>query len=195
MKKKKTKSLSEDDVEIWLRTVSGVEKKSVLKESETVALVEQKVKGKRSIPLIKNTYLKEKSIEIEPKAALANLLSNRSVDKRVSSKMKAGKIDPEATLDLHGYRLTQAKSALRGFLFRAYESKKRLVLIITGKGKPKAERDLNLDYRGVLRNEVPVWLEEAPLAGLILSVKKANSKHGGGGALYVYLRKNKLTIN
>ena len=109
--------------------------------------------------------------------------------------MKAGKIDPEATLDLHGYRLTQAKSALRGFLFRAYESKKRLVLIITGKGKPKAEWDLNLDYRGVLRNEVPVWLEEAPLAGLILSVKKANSKHGGGGALYVYLRKNKLTIN
>ena len=195
MKKKKTKSLSEDDVEIWLRTVSGVEKKSVLKESETVALVEQKVKGKRSIPLIKNTYFKEKSIEIEPKAALANLLSNRSVDKRVSSKMKAGKIDPEATLDLHGYRLTQAKLALRGFLFRAYESKKRLVLIITGKGKPKAEWDLNLDYRGVLRNEVPVWLEEAPLAGLILSVKKANSKHGGGGALYVYLRKNKLTIN
>jgi len=195
VKKKKTKSLSEDDVEIWLRTVSGVEKKSVLKESETVALVEQKVKGKRSIPLIKNTYFNEKSIEIEPKAALANLLSNRSVDKRVSSKMKAGKIDPEATLDLHGYRLTQAKSALRGFLFRAYESKKRLVLIITGKGKPKAERDLNLDYRGVLRNEVPVWLEEAPLAGLILSVKKANSKHGGGGALYVYLRKNKLTIN
>jgi|TARA_B110000305_G_C19455253_1_gene650493 DNA-nicking Smr family endonuclease len=195
VKKNKTKSLSEDDVEIWLRTVSGVEKKSVLKESETVALVEQKVKGKRSTPLIKNTYLKEKSIETEPKAALANLLSNRSVDKRVSSKMKAGKIDPEATLDLHGYRLTQAKSALRGFLFRAYESKKRLVLIITGKGKPKAEWDLNLDYRGVLRNEVPVWLEEAPLAGLILSVKKANSKHGGGGALYVYLRKNKLTIN
>lgn len=195
MKKKKTKSLSEDDVEIWLRTVSGVEKKSVLKESETVALVVQKVKGKRSKLLIKNTYLKEKSIETEPKAALANLLSNRSVDKRVSSKMKAGKIDPEATLDLHGYRLTQAKSALRGFLFRAYESKKRLVLIITGKGKPKAEWGLNLDYRGVLRNEVPVWLEEAPLAGLILSVKKANSKHGGGGALYVYLRKNKLTIN
>ena len=195
MKKKKTKSLSEDDVEIWLRTVSGVEKKSVLKESETVALVEQKVKGKRNTPLTKNTYSKEKSIETEPKAALANLLSNRSVDKRVSSKMKAGKIDPEATLDLHGYRLTQAKSALRGFLFRAYESKKRLVLIITGKGKPKAEWDLNLDYRGVLRNEVPVWLEEAPLAGLILSVKKANSKHGGGGALYVYLRKNKLTIN
>ena len=194
MKKNKTKSLSEDDVEIWLRTVSGVEKKSVLKESETVALVEQKVKGKRSTPLIKNTYLKEKSIETEPKAALANLLSNRSVDKRVSSKMKAGKIDPEATLDLHGYRLTQAKSALRGFLFRAYESKKRLVLIITGKGKPKAEWDLNLDYRGVLRNEVPVWLEEAPLAGLILSVKTANPKHGGGGALYVYLRKNKSTL-
>ena len=42
MKKNKTKSLSEDDVEIWLRTVSGVEKKSVLKESETVALVERK---------------------------------------------------------------------------------------------------------------------------------------------------------
>ena len=194
MQKNKHKNLSEDDVEIWSRAVSGVKKKSVLKESKTVALLEKKVRTKKGTRQIENTHLKIKGIETEPKAKLANLLSNRSVDKRVSSKMKAGKMGPEGTLDLHGYRLTQAKLALRGFLFSAYESRKRLVLIITGKGKPKDDRDLNLDYRGVLRNEVPVWLEEAPLAGLILSVKTANPKHGGGGALYVYLRKNKSTL-
>lgn len=194
MQKNKHKNLSEDDAEIWSRAVSGVKKKSVLKENKTVALLEKKVKIKKSTQVIENTYLKVKGFEIEPKANLTNLLSNRSVDKRVSSKMKAGKMSPEGTLDLHGYRLTQAKLALRGFLFSAYESRKRLVLIITGKGKPRDDRDLNLDYRGVLRNEVPVWLEEAPLAGLILSVKKANPKHGGGGALYVYLRKNKSTL-
>ena len=194
MQKNKHKNLSEDDVEIWSRAVSGVKKKSVLKESKTVALLEKKVRTKKGTRQIENTHLTVKGIETEPKAKLANLLSNRSVDKRVSSKMKAGKMGPEGTLDLHGYRLTQAKLALRGFLFSAYESRKRLVLIITGKGKPKDDRDLNLDYRGVLRNEVPVWLEEAPLAGLILSVKTANPKHGGGGALYVYLRKNKSTL-
>tara|TARA_B110000444_G_scaffold32569_1_gene27730 strand:+ start:521 stop:1108 length:588 start_codon:yes stop_codon:yes gene_type:complete len=194
VQKNKHKNLSEDDVEIWSRAVSGVKKKSVLKESKTVALLEKKVRTKKGTRQIENTHLKVKGIKTEPKAKLANLLSNRSVDKRVSSKMKAGKMSPEGTLDLHGYRLTQAKLALRGFLFSAYESRKRLVLIITGKGKLKDDRDLNLDYRGVLRNEVPVWLEEAPLAGLILSVKTANPKHGGGGALYVYLRKNKSTL-
>ena len=194
MQKNKHKNLSEDDAEIWSRAISGVKKKSVLKENKTVALLEKKVKIKKSTQVIENTYLKVKGFEIEPKANLTNLLSNRSVDKRVSLKMKAGKMSPEGTLDLHGYRLTQAKLALRGFLFSAYESRKRLVLIITGKGKLRDDRGLNLDYRGVLRNEVPVWLEEAPLASLILSVKKANPKHGGGGALYVYLRKNKSTL-
>jgi len=194
VQKNKHKNLSEDDAEIWSRAISGVKKKSVLKENKTVALLEKKVKIKKSTQVIENTYLKVKGFEIEPKANLTNLLSNRSVDKRVSLKMKAGKMSPEGTLDLHGYRLTQAKLALRGFLFSAYESRKRLVLIITGKGKLRDDRGLNLDYRGVLRNEVPVWLEEAPLASLILSVKKANPKHGGGGALYVYLRKNKSTL-
>ena len=69
-------------------------------------------------------------------------------------------------------------------------------------GRPKVPTDILERMKkvtieeawGVLRNEVPVWLEEAPLAGLILSVKKANPKHGGGGALYVYLRKNKSTL-
>ena len=186
MKKNKTKSLSEDDVEIWLRTVSGVEKKSVLKESETVALVEQKVKGKRSTPLIKNTYLKKKSIETEPKAALANLLSNRSVDKRVSSKMKAGKMGPEGTLDLHGYRLTQAKLALRGFLFSAYESRKRLVLIITGKG---------LNKTGVLKKEVPIWLNEREIKKILISYENAPKSFGGEGALIIRLKnKEKVSI-
>ena len=105
------------------------------------------------------------------------------------------RIEPDGIIDLHGFNLKEAKLRLKNYVFQAFNSNKRNILIITGKGKPKAEWDLNLDYRGVLRNEVPVWLEEAPLAGLILSVKKANSKHGGGGALYVYLRKNKSTIN
>jgi DNA-nicking Smr family endonuclease len=52
--------------------------------------------------------------------------------------------------------------------------------VITGKG---ALGD------GVLRRRVPEWLAEAPLRSLIAGISEAHRRHGGGGALYVAIRR------
>ncbi len=66
---------------------------------------------------------------------------------------------------------------------------KRLLLVITGKGKLRDE-DGPIPVRlGMLRHQVPEWLRLQPLAGVVLQVTQAHPIHGGSGAYYVYLRK------
>ena len=67
-------------------------------------------------------------------------------------------------------------------------------MVITGKGKTKSGLEINSEYKGVLRKEVPVWLMEPGLTEIILSVSEANQRHGGAGAIYVYLKRNKMTL-
>ena len=45
---------------------------------------------------------------------------------------------------------------------------------------------------GVLKNKTPLWLSERDLKPYILKFISAQPKDGGSGALYVYLRRNKL---
>ena len=42
---------------------------------------------------------------------------------------------------------------------------------------------------GILRNAAPRWLNEAPNRARILAFTAAQPRHGGGGALYVLLRR------
>jgi DNA-nicking Smr family endonuclease len=44
---------------------------------------------------------------------------------------------------------------------------------------------------GVLRTLVPRWLEDSDLRALVTGVQAAHQRHGGGGALYVYLRRKR----
>jgi DNA-nicking Smr family endonuclease len=67
---------------------------------------------------------------------------------------------------------------------RAQGAGKRAVLIITGKG-------LRGEGTGILRAAVPRWLNEAKLRALILSIAPAAPKDGGGGALYVLLKRQR----
>src|ERR1051326_7234268 len=90
-----------------------------------------------------------------------------------------------------------AHGAVVTFLRNAAAQGARLVLIVTGKGlKPSAPDepfDLELDRRtrGVLKAMVPRWLQEPELARLVADVRTAHRRHGGSGALYVYLRKER----
>lgn len=109
------------------------------------------------------------------------------MDHKTHRKMSRGKLAPEARIDLHGMTLAVAKTALTGFILRCSGSGRRLVLVITGKGKgdhgPLPTRS------GALRHEVPHWLDLPPLSHVVLQVVPAHLRHGGGGAYYVYLRR------
>jgi len=113
------------------------------------------------------------------------------MDKRAHRKISRGKQKPEARIDLHGMTLAQAHPTLDAFIRRAYSEEKRLVLVITGKGKSKDDGGPIPTRTGVLRHNVPQWLNQANLAPLILQVMPASQNYGGSGAYFVYLKRRR----
>lgn len=112
---------------------------------------------------------------------------------RTAERLRRGLLEPEARLDLHGMTEEAAHSALIRFVESAQARGLRLVLVVTGKGStPTLDNepfDLARRPRGVLNAMVPRWLKEPALAKRIAEIRAAHRRHGGSGALYVYLRK------
>lgn len=111
------------------------------------------------------------------------------MDARAYDRLSRGKLRPEARIDLHGMTLAQAHPALVGFILSSHAAGRRLVLVITGKGRPRDDDAPMSASAGLLRRQAPHWLTLAPLAPLVLQIAPAHFSHGGGGALYVYLRR------
>ena len=83
---------------------------------------------------------------------------------------------------------SEAHHALVRFLHAARRDGARMVLVITGKGA-RAGRRCPMAERGVLKRQVPLWLESAELRPLVIGFEDASRGHGGQGALYVRLRR------
>lgn len=114
------------------------------------------------------------------------------IDRRTEQRLRRGRAEVEARLDLHGMTQEAAHGALARFLVDAQARGRHMVLVITGKGGPAGEeREFGAAPRGVLRRTVPHWLAEAALAPLVAGYAEAHPRHGGAGALYVRLRKRK----
>lgn len=111
------------------------------------------------------------------------------MDRKAFGRMSRGKMRPEARLDLHGMTVVEAHPALTRFILRSQAEGRRLVLVVTGKGRDSDEGGPIPAPRGILRHQVPAWLSQPPLSGVVLQVAEAHRKHGGGGAYYVYLRR------
>jgi DNA-nicking Smr family endonuclease len=113
------------------------------------------------------------------------------VNGATSERLRRGLIEPDARIDLHGMTQQLAHKNLLGWLTAAHRRGHRLVLVITGKGNPRNNENAPwmMSSHGVLKQMVPRWLIEPELAGLIANISPAHARHGGEGALYVYLRK------
>lgn len=121
-------------------------------------------------------------------------------DQKAARRLRRGQLEIEARIDLHGMRQSEAHAALRRFLHSAHASGKRWVLIITGKGTTRLSASADEDDldarpsdRGILKRNVPHWLAEPELNGLIVGWREAAIEHGGAGALYVQLRRRERT--
>jgi len=86
----------------------------------------------------------------------------------------------DARIDLHGMTQAEAHGALAHFMASTAKAGCRNLLIITGKGR---------GGEGVLRTNLPRWLESLPEAGSVLALRPAAPKHGGDGAFYLLLKK------
>lgn len=106
-----------------------------------------------------------------------------AMDKKNGQRFRNGEMPIEAVLDLHGHTLESGFEALKRFIYAQSKRNARCLLIVTGKG--------GFLGRGVLKAEMPAWLNAAELRSLILAYTHAKPKDGGEGAFYILLKRNR----
>jgi len=104
------------------------------------------------------------------------------LDKNTARRFERGELPIDSAIDLHGLTQARAHEALDRFIAGAVRAGARVLIVVTGKGK---------QGEGVLRKQVPEWLKLGPHASRILRLAPARVQHGGEGAYYVLLRRNR----
>ncbi len=99
-----------------------------------------------------------------------------------------GLVQPDLTVDLHGHNLDTAYLMLDSRLEQAIGMGARVLLLITGKAP---EGDRWPVKRGAIRAAVGDWLAASRHAREIAAVRGAHPRHGGAGALYIVLRRQR----
>ena len=115
-------------------------------------------------------------------------LPNKDIklEKKIPLKIKS--------IDLHGYTLEQANKSIESFIIESYQEKIDKLIVVTGKGihsqnekDPYVSKDLS-----ILKYSVPEFISNNKnLMKIIYEMKGAKIEDGGGGAFYIFLKKNK----
>jgi DNA-nicking Smr family endonuclease len=112
------------------------------------------------------------------------------LEKALIRRVRRGAEPIARRLDLHGLCQDEAHRQLLAFVKEAQRRGDRVVLLITGKG---SANPLDDGERGVLRRAVPRWLKLPDFHAFVVGFSEAERSHGGAGALYVHIRRQRQT--
>ena len=186
------KKQNSDNTDLWekiAKTVSPIKSDKI----SPIDILDNQSKNSGSKPVAKSAksnFLPQKQISPNYLNATSNKHTPSDLryeeasgmDGASSKKLRAGKFDVEAILDLHGMTQQSAYLSLQRFIQTSVLNQFRTILVITGKGS---------EGRGVLRNQFPEWLKTDAFAQHILAFGQAQAKNGGSGAFYIRLRRNR----
>ena len=113
--------------------------------------------------------------------ALVTGLPPPGLDRASWSRFSGGKRQPARTLDLHGKTAQAAFHALDDFLLAAHADGLRVVEIITGRGTG--------EQGGVIRRELPHWLNLPRLRPLVLAAAHPHAHNAGSTRVLLRRRK------
>lgn len=118
-----------------------------------------------------------------------------TLDGHWDRRLRKGLVRPDMSIDLHGHSLASAQTLLDEAISRALIRGARVLLVVAGRLRPGADR-LPLMHgdprpRGAIRASLPEWLSVSPYADRIVALRPAHISHGGGGAVYVILRRSR----
>ena len=171
-----------------------------LKQMKGVSPIKNNNRIKKEDPKI-NYKSGKKNIEKKPEVITPNvntLIKNSefSLEKIDLKKgIKKGSFHIDKKVDFHGKSLFESEEQFNNTIIESYNSGQRCLLFVTGKGlfksknyeesyKPKL-------YHGIIRASFIEWVRSKKFSKYILSFEQASIEHGGDGAFYIYLRKNK----
>jgi DNA-nicking Smr family endonuclease len=171
------RSLSPEEAELWARVTATIaplsrEKTKLHDSDEKPTEPPQKVAAKEPIRRI---------APVAPPRPRPGTTLDGSWDRR----LKSGAVEPDRVLDLHGMNLDRAWQAVDRHLEQAIDRGERVLLLITGHHRP-GEPPVQ---RGKIRAAVHDWLAASRHARRIAAVRAAHRRHGGGGSLYIVLRR------
>ena len=177
--------LSDEEIDLWIAVAKSVERRRGARLPSPRKAVPPPVEPGAATP-----EPERKRSDPPPKTATPPPLA--PLERRLKKQLARGRSAIDQSIDLHGMTQPEAHQALRGFLLYAQAQGDRLVLVVTGKGAPKARglESPRFDEPGVLRRIVPHWLHAADLRGIVIGFEEAGRAHGGSGALYVRLRRS-----
>jgi DNA-nicking Smr family endonuclease len=169
------RSLSPEEAELWARVTSTIQPLSREKPQP------QAVEPVRKTPV--RVIAAPKIRRAEPPQP--PLPAGQTLDGSWDRRLRGGTIEPDRVLDLHGMSLDTAWRAIDRSLEEAIAGGERVVLLITGHHRP-GDPPVR---RGAIRAAVHNWLAASRHASDIAAVRGAHRRHGGGGSLYVILRR------
>jgi DNA-nicking Smr family endonuclease len=172
------RQLSPEEAELWARVTATIAPLSREKIKQQTAEKEHK-------PLPRPGAVKPTPVrEVKPPPPRRPQLGS-TLDGTWDRRLRSGAVQPDRVIDLHGMNLDQAWSAIDRGLDAAMGRGERVVLLITGHHRP-GEPPIQ---RGRIRAAVNDWLYASRHAGDIAAVRGAHGRHGGGGSLYIILRR------
>ncbi len=175
-----TRRLTDDEHALWVRlreTVKPLKRRAAKPAHEAPAARSPKIDRDKTLSRNPQTSVPLKPANAQPSLA--------PFEEKTLRRLARGLVEIDARIDLHGMRQERAHAALAAFLRRQQAAGARIVLVVTGKGRPGSEG------RGVLRESVPRWLAGSEFRHLVVGFEEANRRHGGAGALYVRIRRRR----
>lgn len=142
----------------------------------------------KTVSVSKKLTLKIKPLRQEPQEDFTKYKELEAgdiefLDRKNGLRFRSGEMPMQATLDLHGHTLESGEKVFKDFIVSASKRHLRCLLIITGRG--------GFFGRGVLRADLPRWINSPEVRGLILAFANAQPKDGGDGAFYVLLKRHR----
>jgi|SRR5450631_1914447 DNA-nicking Smr family endonuclease len=178
------RGLSHEDRVLWTHVTKAIKPlraRAVAESDGDAGVTEPEISPKHlSKPAAAPKTITHRAAPALPKSAAPPLAP---LGRRMKQRVARGKEQIDARLDLHGLTQSEAHAELLRFLRRANARDVRLVLIITGKGRGGEP--------GVLRRQVPHWLALPEFRELVVGFEDAHVAHGGEGAIYVRVRRNR----
>jgi DNA-nicking Smr family endonuclease len=169
---KKKRDLTHEETRLWRRVAASVKPR----RADSV-----KLEPPPPTRIIKPTLRKPPPADAPPAPRHVTApISPPPADRAAEKRVRRGKLDIGATLDLHGHTQVTARAALTRFLRAAQARGDKTVIVVTGIGRAG---------EGVLKRCLPEWLERSDVRPLVSGYAQAHRAHGGAGAFYLFIKR------
>lgn len=177
-----SRRLSDDERAVWRRvedSATPLKKRAVKVQVDGSAMAAPATKKLPKVRAIPGPAAPPKSA---PKTG--------GLDSSWDRKLARGSLEPDFTIDLHGMTLDAAWTRLSRTLDQAVSMGARTILVVTGKDRGPDVRGTP-GARGRIRAKFADWIAASSHASRVIAIRPASRRHGGEGAVYLVLQRQK----